>query len=106
MNYLKAFKILFVKWLKLLLSLIYNLARPGVHVESAYVNMRASIGEGSEIKPSTVIDRQTVIGKYVYIGHSCNVTRATIGSYCSIANRVSIGQGEHDINRSGRARYL
>lgn len=41
----------------------------------------------------TVIDNLTHIGKYCYI------TKTVIGNYCSIANNVSIGQGEHDLSK-------
>lgn len=59
---------------------------------------------GYRTKNSAVIGRLTdcdfpeEIGAYSYVGKNCNITRAQIGPYCSIANNVSIGQGEHDVN--------
>lgn len=52
-----------------------------------------------EVMEGTRISTDCQIGDYTYIGYNCSITKATIGRYCSIANNVSIGQGEHDINR-------
>ncbi|MDD2774388.1 MAG: DapH/DapD/GlmU-related protein [Gallionella sp.] len=41
------------------------------------------------------VDAFSKIGSYTYIGCRTNITKSTIGRYCSIANNVSIGQGEH-----------
>lgn len=41
------------------------------------------------------IDATSRVGSYTYIGCNTHITRSNIGSYCSIANNVSIGQGEH-----------
>lgn len=43
------------------------------------------------------IDDKSIIGKYTYIGKNTCITKTTIGRYCSIANNVSIGMGEHDL---------
>ena len=51
-----------------------------------------SIMEGS------LVSRDTQIGDYTYIGVNCSITKAQIGRYCSIANNVSIGPGEHALN--------
>ncbi|WP_282571523.1 CatB-related O-acetyltransferase [Neorhizobium turbinariae] len=53
----------------------------------------------TEIRPSSRISSDSTIGRYCYIGERCDVTRSSIGNYVSIANNVSIGQGEHDIDR-------
>lgn len=45
---------------------------------------------------NTLIDKNSNIGKYTYIGRSGFITKSTIGNYCTIANNVFIGQGEHD----------
>lgn len=50
------------------------------------------------IGPLSNCDNPEEIGAYSYVGKNCNITRAKIGPYCSIANNVSIGQGEHDVN--------
>lgn len=81
------------------LNNIVNIFRRGVLVESSEVHRDVVIGTGSEVKVGTAIDPASIIGSYVYIGKYCNVTRAKIGSYSSVANGVSIGQGEHDITK-------
>lgn len=43
------------------------------------------------------IDDNSTIGKYTYIGKNTYITKSAIGRYCSIANNVSIGLGEHDL---------
>lgn len=45
------------------------------------------------------IDSNTSIGNYVFVGKNTHITKAKIGNYCSIANNVSIGHGEHDLKR-------
>jgi GT2 family glycosyltransferase/acetyltransferase-like isoleucine patch superfamily enzyme/Flp pilus assembly protein TadD len=52
-----------------------------------------------EIMGGCQISPDTQIGDYTYVGFNCFITRATIGRYCSIANCVKIGQGEHEIDR-------
>ncbi len=45
------------------------------------------------------VDNHSTIGKYTYIGEYCTVTKAIIGRYVSIGNNVTIGPGEHNLNR-------
>lgn len=45
---------------------------------------------------NTLVSSDSSIGDYTYIGYNCSVTKARIGRYCSIADNVSIGPGEHD----------
>lgn len=52
-----------------------------------------------EIMPSSLLSGENKIGEYTYVGFNCIITQSTIGRYCSIANNVSIGIGEHKINR-------
>src|SRR6185312_3704234 len=47
----------------------------------------------------TSIDANSAVGSYTYVGRDCSISRTRIGRYCSIANNVSIGQGEHDMSR-------
>lgn len=56
-------------------------------------------GRQIEVMHSTRIDSTSRIGDYTYIGSNTNITKSTIGRYCSIANNVSIGQGEHELDR-------
>ncbi|HTZ39799.1 MAG TPA: tetratricopeptide repeat protein [Syntrophales bacterium] len=55
--------------------------------------------EHIQIMNGTQISADSRIGDYTYIGYNCFITKSVIGRYCSIANNVSIGQGEHDVNR-------
>lgn len=52
-----------------------------------------------EVQEHSIIDSRSLIGANTYIGYNCCITRSEIGSFCSIANMVSIGNGEHDINK-------
>lgn len=44
------------------------------------------------------VDEHSTVGEFTYIGYNSFVTKAQIGRYCSIANNVSIGPGEHNID--------
>ena len=63
------------------------------------IDANAVIGKGVVISEQSFIDRNCRIGKHTYIGKNCNLTKVDVGSYCSIANNVSIGQGEHHLDR-------
>jgi acetyltransferase-like isoleucine patch superfamily enzyme len=65
--------------------------------DAASASFRNSLGV--VINKNARIDDQTTIGSYTYIGINTGITKAVIGNYCSIANNVNIGQGEHDLNR-------
>lgn len=52
-------------------------------------------GPGVQVMARSQIDGGTTIGAWTYVGYSCAIGRASIGRYCSIANLVSIGPGEH-----------
>lgn len=52
-----------------------------------------------EILNSSTVDSKSTIGSYTYIGRCTHITKSTVGRYCSIANNVSIGQGEHELDR-------
>ena len=54
---------------------------------------------GVTIMDNCKIDKHSPIGAYTYIGYNCFITKTTIGRYCSIANNVSIGMGEHELNK-------
>ena len=45
------------------------------------------------------MDKLSAIGSHTFLGRNNFVTKTTIGRYCSIGNNVSIGQGEHDLDR-------
>lgn len=52
-----------------------------------------------EVQHEASVDSTSIIGSYTYIGRYSNVTKSSIGRYCSVANNVSIGQGEHCLDR-------
>ncbi|WP_298156728.1 CatB-related O-acetyltransferase [Flavobacterium sp.] len=47
----------------------------------------------------TLVSGENVIGEHTYVGFNCVITASSIGRYCSIANNVSVGVGEHKIHR-------
>ncbi|EPP5664610.1 CatB-related O-acetyltransferase [Vibrio cholerae] len=74
--------------------------------KSFSVSDKAIIGNNFVIQKKSSVDAHSCIGNYVYIGRNTHVTKTKIGNYCSIANNVSIGHGEHDLDRiSTSARF-
>lgn len=70
----------------------------GNNICSIYTSLTAIKGHHIEVRENTAIDGNSTIGSYTYIGMNSAVTKATVGKYCSIANNVSIGPGEHDLS--------
>lgn len=68
-------------------------------VYSVHVSPKALHGENIQIHSGSRVDSTSEIGGNTYIGCYCYITRAKIGRYVSIANNVSIGQGEHQLDR-------
>lgn len=62
-------------------------------------NKDLNIGKYSVLNFSSNLDRNSRLGKYNYVVKNVFITRTNIGNYTSIANNVSIGQGEHDIHK-------
>ncbi len=54
---------------------------------------------GVEVGPNSTVSRDSWIGAYSYVGRNCVIGKTTVGRYVSIADNVSIGNGEHDITR-------
>lgn len=72
----------------------------GCLIRSLGVSYRAVRGASQvETLHHVSIDASSKIGSYSYIGCRANITKSNIGSYCSVANNVSIGQGEHRLDR-------
>ncbi len=91
--------------LKFILSKIINFIGLGLsrlkssnHVWSFNVHRRALSGKNIVIRSNTEIDQFSSVKSYCYIGKGVCITRSEIGPYSSIANNVSIGQGEHDLS--------
>jgi len=91
-------RVFFSRLRNLLGVLRANLTR-GCRVRSLGVSARALTGREIETQASTSVDASSSIGSYSYIGANSQITRSSIGRYCSIANNVSIGQGEHRLDR-------
>ena len=66
---------------------------------SFYVVPKSLIGQNIEVQAGTRIDAMSSIDSYTYIGCYSHITKTQIGRYVSIANNVSIGQGEHDLTQ-------
>ena len=81
-------------------SLVYLcnlLFRQGVY--SSNVSLLTKLGKNTVVNMYSNIDSQTSIGNYTYIGKNTSITKTKIGNYCSIADGVYIGQGEHDLSK-------
>lgn len=50
------------------------------------------------------IDSNSTFGDYSQMGHNVNITHTKIGRYCTIGNYVTIGAGEHDVDRISTSR--
>lgn len=59
-----------------------------------------------DIHPNALIDKNSSIGEYTFVGRDVCITKASLGRYCSIAPGVKIGMGEHDINLISTSAYL
>ena len=80
------------------LLLYFKNKKKGVVSYTPYISLKTSIGTNTTIENNSQIDEYTNIGENVYIGRNCYLTKVDIGNYCSIANNVSIGQGEHNLD--------
>ncbi len=72
--------------------------RTGNRVLSRRAALSAVQGTQIWIQPETVVDRQARIGSFTYIGFRCSIGRVEIGRYCSVADNVTIGPGEHPLS--------
>jgi len=86
--------------LKYIKYIVLRLIFAGKHIalETQHINFKSKIGNYTTILEGSVVDHLTSVGKYAYIGRNCYLTKVSIGNYCSIANNVSIGQGEHSLS--------
>jgi len=88
-----------------MLSKLHNLFRlcaaylfRSCRIRSLNVSAQALQGCKIEALHGTSIDATSSVASYTYIGCNTHITNSNIGSYCSIANNVSIGQGEHPLD--------
>jgi virginiamycin A acetyltransferase len=69
-------------------------------IRSLGVSHRALMnGREIEALHKASVDATSNIGSYSYIGCYTHITKGRLGRYCSVANNVSIGQGEHRLDR-------
>lgn len=61
-----------------------------------HVTADSVFGEGCRLGPRTIIDRSS-LGRFSYVDADSRIHQAAIGSFCSIANRVSIGPPNHPV---------
>ena len=80
-----------------LVRLLFGACRSGSKISSGNVSFQSLRGRNIHIQSGTRVDSQSQIGGNTYLGVNCYVTRSKIGRYVSIANNVSIGQGEHSL---------
>ena len=59
-----------------------------------------------DIDPTASIDVNCEIGEYTFVGKDVDITKASIGRYCSIAPHVRIGMGEHDVDLVSTSAFL
>lgn len=81
---MELFKLLIPKAMKILLN------PPALR--KCVINRTARVCSRSEL---TNVD----LGRYSYIGYDCFMVNASIGNFCSIANRCCIGAAEHPLDR-------
>lgn len=84
---------------KNLIGILLTRFTKGSRVYSLHASPKALRGENIEIQAGTRIDSTCEVGGNTYIGYYCYLTRVKIGRYVSIANNVSIGQGEHQLDQ-------
>ncbi len=90
----------FLSCLRNLFGLLLARLTRGCHIRSLGVSYKALKGSCSiQTLNQVSVDATSKIGSYTYLGCRTSITKSTIGRYCSIANNVSIGQGEHNIDK-------
>jgi virginiamycin A acetyltransferase len=94
--------------IKRIFPLFYNLLKlahiPHSDIKRAIRNSSRKVEaivsiKNVEVLEGTRISQDSQIGEFTYIGKNCSITKATIGRYCSIADNVTIGAGEHYLDR-------
>ena len=86
------------------MQLLKRVIRKAKVIFNGYV-CDAECGNEINVSKGCLIDKQSQVGSYTFINTNTIVTKAKIGSYCSIGSNVVIGPGEHDLTKvstSGR----
>jgi len=64
------------------------------------IDKKIKVGKGTEV------DSDSIIGDYTCLMEYVQVTKSKIGRYCSIADFVTIGAGEHDLEEISTSGHL
>lgn len=88
------FKNIIIRVIRFKLKLLNNCV---VLSDNASPKMLLNLKNVKIMHGATIIGK-TKIGEYSYIGRCSEICESDIGRYCSIANWVSIGIGEHTID--------
>lgn len=84
-------EVLFMSTLRFFIAkLIKKMRLPAVKSSTLHSNAKVCSG-------STVVSSR--VDRYSYIGNDCSILHVDVGSFCSIADNVSIGGGGHPIDR-------
>ncbi len=68
--------------------------------------VKCQIPTTSTVMGFTIIDELSSIGEYTFINRFCEITRASIGNYCSVGSGVRIGSGEHDLSLPSTSAFI
>ena len=71
--------------------------KTGNFIYTTDIDLNSVKGSNIKIFEDSSIDSHTTIGMHTFIGCYTRVTKTNIGNYCSIANYVNIGDGEHPL---------
>jgi len=63
-------------------------------VESALVDYRARIGQGSVVREGAIV-YQSKVGAYCYLNLRAAVYHTDVGDYCSLGHACHVGPNEH-----------
>lgn len=67
----------------------------GAYVTSPYISRRARLGEGVCIGHRVIVGPEVSIGDCTYVNQDSIIDSGSVGKFCSIAARVSIGPLDH-----------
>lgn len=83
---------------RLVVFFILKVKHRDLILRSLRVSRSVTLGKGVEIGHNTAIDGRSKIGNYSYIGSGVTISASSLGNFCSIANNVTIGPGEHKLD--------
>ena len=88
-----------IKKLKNYILIFLAVYNKNCRVYSSKISANSLNGHNIQIQNGVLIDLNSKIASYTYIGSFTSITKCNIGRYCSIANNVSIGVGEHILSK-------